>query len=150
MALSMATALTTIRTTIAAITGIEETYSAGETGTHAVPAAFASFPAVLVLPGPDTGYELSKPAHRHRYEVLVQLLSTGGDLGERAAVVVPFIDAIINKFATSIKLGGTIETCVYRRQSGLVNLTYGNRDYEGYEIVLEVSEFATISGGVQP
>ena len=143
MALSQSTVLAQIRDLVATVTGMVRVYAAGETDENAIPASIQEWPAALVIPGPTLEYILSPVQHRHTYEVTVQVLEAGGDIGERVTDVLPFVDRIIELFAGNVTLGNRANYCIFKRSSGLSGLEYGNIEYTGYEITLEVSEQAT-------
>ena len=141
MALSQSTVLTQIRDLVASVTGMVRVYAAGETDENAIPASIQEWPAALIIPGPTL--EFVTLTNRHTYEVTVQVLEAGGDLGERVTTVLPFVDRIIALFHQNVTLGARANSCVFKRSSGLVGLEYGGIPYTGYEITLEVSEQAT-------
>jgi hypothetical protein len=135
----MQTQIGRIRDLIAEIPGINEVYAASDVGEDAIPDSLQNFPAVIIYPGPDTGdgYVLNNSWQEHTYEVAVQIFESGG---ERASSVLPYVDAIIEKFRQNVTLGARATYCVFSRQSGFATLAYGGMDYLGYEITLEVNE----------
>lgn len=61
-------------------------------------------------------------------------------------------DALIAKFAVNVTLGGanpapssTVVKCLFERQSGLIDIEFGDVRFLGYEITLLVEEQATVS-----
>lgn len=149
MALSISTVIAQIRDLVATVTSMERVYSPSETDENAVPAAFNELPCALVLPGPTVGeYILQTGGQRHTYEVKVQVFEAGGDIGSRVNNVLPFVDRIISKFEANVTLGNRANSCVFRRHSGIVGLEYGGVTYSGYEITLEVSEYAPATPAV--
>lgn len=143
MALSQATVLAQIRDLVAAVTGMVRVYAAGETDENAIPAALNELPCAMVIPGPTVQYILMMGQHRHTYDVKIQVFEGGGDIGSRVNTVLPFVDAIIEKFAVNVTLGNRANSCLFKANGGLVGLEYGVVTYTGYEITLEVSEQAT-------
>lgn len=151
MALSMTTTVRQIRELIADVEGITRVGAASEDDANALPSSIppGDFPAVLVFPGPDIAYILSSGQHRHTYEVNVHVLCDArGDLGETAAQAMPLVDAIIEKFVGNVTLGNRANSCLYKRQTGLITLTFAGVEYPGWEIVLEVSEQASATPAV--
>lgn len=145
MALSMTTTIEQIRALVATVTGITRTGSSAAYGATGLPDAIphGDFPAAMVYPGGTLKYILDSGGHRHTYEVLVHVMCNAGkNLDETAAQASPLVDAIIEKFAVNVTLGGRANSCIFVRQSGLMTLTYAGQDYPGWEITLEVSEQA--------
>ncbi|PKN81533.1 MAG: hypothetical protein CVU47_06355 [Chloroflexi bacterium HGW-Chloroflexi-9] len=142
MALSQSTVLTSIRTLIAAVTGVERVFCAASSDEHALPSAMNEFPSIAVIPGETVEYILRSGQHRHSYDVKALVFcNAGGDVGQTAAQAVPLVDAIIEKFAVNVG-GSWANSCVFERCSGLVTLEYAGIDYLGWEITLRVSEQA--------
>lgn len=140
MALSTATVIGQIRTLVATVSGIKRVFAASETGDNAIPVAINELPAALIFPGATVVYHLESGGHRHTYDVKVQVVESGPDIGQRAATVLPFVDAIIELFAINVSLGARANSCVFKVSSGLTGLEYGGIFYTGYDITLEVSE----------
>lgn len=145
MTLSMTAAVNAIATLVRDTDGIAAAYSAGEMNQNAIPQALnGPFPCALVFPGQDTSpYILVQGQHRHTYEVTVQVFMSNQDMGSRMVALAPLTDALLEQFIGHVQLGGAVNSCLYRRQSGLVRLEYGGNEYTGVEITLEVSEQAT-------
>jgi len=145
MALSISTTLAQIRDLVDQVTGMERVYAPSETDANAIPPALNELPCAMVLPGPTTGsgYILVSGNHRHTYEVKIQVFEGGGDIGSRAASVLPFVDLILEKFVANVTLGNRVNSCVVKGHGGLVGLEYGGIVYTGYEITLEISEQAS-------
>lgn len=138
---STARACNEIRRVIAGVEGVQRAYSAGEEGPHGIPPALREMPAVLVIPSRTIEYiGRQQGQHRHTYEVLVQVVQDGGDIGRRAATVVPMVDRIIEAFASEVTLGGAVNYCVFRRSEGLQELVYSGQALYGYVLILAVSE----------
>lgn len=148
MALSMLTSIARIRVLVAEVTGMKRVFASSETDSNRVPAAFNELPCALVLSGATLEYILMQPQHRHTYEVRVQIFESGPDIGTRVNTVLPFVDAIIEKFAVNVGLGGRVNSCIFDRQQGLVGLEYGGIEYTGYEIILRVSEAALANAAI--
>src|SRR3990167_4473500 len=89
IALSQSTVLAQIRDLVATVTGMVRVYAAGETDENAIPASIQEWPAALILPGPTLEYITL--TNRHTYEVIVQVLQAGGDIGERVTDALPFV-----------------------------------------------------------
>ncbi len=145
MALSTATVIGQIRDLVAEVTDMERVYAASETDVNAIPPAINEYPAALVYPGATDVYMIGQGAHRHTYDVNIQVLQGGADVGTRAATVLPFVDRIIEKFAVNVTLGNRANSCVFSRSSGFSTLEYAGIAYLGYEITLSVSEQASAS-----
>ena len=143
MALSQSTVLAQIRDLVAGVTGMVRVYAAGETDANAIPASIQEWPAALILPGPTTEYILMGGGQRHSYDVKVQVLQAGGDIGSRVTDVLPFVDRIISKFESNVTLGNRANSCLFAGSSGLQGMEYNGKEYTGYEITLRVSEQAT-------
>ena len=80
------------------------------------------------------------------------MLQAGGDTASRAATVLPVCDALIAKFAVNVTLGGanpapssTVVKCLFERQSGLIDIEFGDIRFLGYEITLLVEEQTAVS-----
>ncbi len=144
MALSTITALAQIRDLIAEITGIQRVYSPSETDANAIPPSLTEFPCVIVNKGPDQEYILTVGQHRHTYLVTIQIFESGPDLGARSASVLPYLDALLEKFVGNVTLGGRVNHCIRlsNGDGGLVGLDYGGTLYTGYQITFQISEQA--------
>ena len=140
MAISMSAAITQIAALVRGVNGIKHVYDEASNDINRLPGAINEFPAVMVFAGPTLAYDFSNGQQRHTYEIKVQLYEGGPDLGERAAGVVGFVDQIITLMAVNATLGGRVNYCEFRRQSGLAGLPLGAIEYTGTEVVLEVSE----------
>lgn len=150
MTLSMNDTIAKIRDLVATVTGMEHVYAASESNENSIPDALQDFPAALVFPGADTGdgYVLNNGWEEHTYEVIIQVLQGGPDPGARVNTVLPFVNRIVALFAGNVALGGLVSYCMYAHQSGLAKLDYGDVEYDGYEIVLEVQESAAVTPAV--
>ena len=126
------------------IAEFEAVYGASETGIDGLPPRLGDYPAAVVYPGADINYNLQDGQQSHHYEVLINVFQGGAELSERAATVLPFVDLVIAKFATNVRLGGNVTLCKYLRQSGFATMEYGDADHIGYQIVLEVIEHANV------
>lgn len=142
MALSQSTVIAQIRDLVATVSGINRVYAASETDENTIPPALNEFPCAMIMPGPTTTYLLQGGGHRHTYDVRIQVFEGGGDIGSRVATVLPFVDALIEKFAVNVSLGARANSCIFARSSGLSGLDYGGKTYTGYEVTLSVSEQA--------
>jgi len=140
MALSMTTVIAQVRDLVATVSGINRVYAASETDDNAIPPAINEFPAAMVIPGASQAFITT--TGRHTYEVKIQIFESGMEIGQRAATVLPFVDALIALFVENTTLGNRCNSCVFQSASGLIGLTYGGVEYTGYEIGLEVSEQA--------
>lgn len=163
MSLNTARSLNTLAVKVAAITGMQRVYSCALTeadvaagtysGVSPLPGALSGeFPCAIVEPGDTTAYIVQAATkHRHTYESRVQLIAGafGGDIGARAAQVLAYADLMLEQFATvtGVQLGGTVNSCVFQRRSGLVAINYGGSDYTGLQFTLAISEEATPTGG---
>ena len=152
MAFDMAAVVRAIGDVVAGETTVAAVYTAAEHGEGGMVGAVNTFPSVLVFPGPTRVYRLTQPRASHTYEVRLQVLQAGGDTASRAATVLPVCDALIAKFAVNVTLGGanpapssTVVKCLFERQSGLIDIEFGDVRFLGYEITLLVEEQATVS-----
>ena len=145
MPISAATTIARIRTLIAEVTDMERVFAASESDENAIPMSINEFPAALVYPGATDQYILHTGQHRHTYEVIIQVLEAGADVGERAAAVLPFVDRILEKLVGNVTLGGRVNSCLITGNSGFSKLEYAGGEYLGYEITLTISEQATAS-----
>lgn len=144
MALRQAAVVGKIRDLLATVTGIDAAFSAADADDTRLPQAMnmSSSTVALVVPGATLVYILSNGAHRHTYEVKVQVMQSGAEPGTRASVVSVMPDRVLEKIVSNVALGGLCNSCVFRGSSGLVGIEYGGETFTGYEITLEVSEQA--------
>ena len=152
MAFDMAAVVRAIGDVVASETTVTAVYTAAEHGEGGMVGAVNAFPAVLVFPGPTRLYRLTQPRASHTYEVRLQVLQAGGDTASRAATVLPVCDALIAKFAVNVTLGAanpapssTVVKCLFERQSGLIDIEFGDIRFLGYEITLLVEEQTAVS-----
>ena len=152
MAFDMAAVVRAIGDVVASETTVTAVYTAAEHGEGGMVGAVNAFPAVLVFPGPTRLYRLTQPRASHTYEVRLQVLQAGGDTASRAATVLPVCDALIAKFAGNVTLGAanpapssTVVKCLFERQSGLIDIEFGDIRFLGYEITLLVEEQTAVS-----
>ncbi len=152
MAFDMAAVVRAIGDVVAAESTVAAVYTAAEHGEGGMAGAVNAFPAVLVFPGPTRLYRLTQPRASHTYEVRLQVLQAGGDTASRAATVLPVCDALIAKFAVNVTLGAanpapssTVVKCLFERQSGLIDIEFGDIRFLGYEITLLVEEQTAVS-----
>lgn len=151
MAIDQVAALEKVRARTAEVTGIAKAYAPSQTNPAAggLPASVAleGGAIALILPGPTLDYILTQPRHRHTYEVRVLILLAGPDYSENAFNGGPLPDRVIEKFVGQVTLGGSVNSCIFRRNTGFTGIEWGGLDYLGYEITLELSEAATASAG---
>ena len=152
MAFDMAAVVRAIGDVVAAESTVAAVYTAAEHGEGGMAGAVNAFPAVLVFPGPTRLYRLTQPRASHTYEVRLQVLQAGGDTASRAATVLPVCDALIAKFAVNVTLGAaspapssTVVKCLFERQSGLIDIEFGDIRFLGYEITLLIEEQTAVS-----
>ena len=152
MAFDMAAVVKAIGDVVAGETTVAAVYTAAEHGEGGMVGAVNAFPSVLVFPGPTRLYRLTQPRASHTYEVRLQVLQAGGDTASRAATVLPVCDALIAKFAVNVTLGAanpapssTVVKCLFERQSGLIDIEFGDIRFLGYEITLLVEEQTAVS-----
>jgi hypothetical protein len=152
MAFDMAAVVKAIGDVVAGETTVAAVYTAAEHGEGGMVGAVNTFPSVLVFPGPTRLYRLTQPRASHTYEVRLQVLQAGGDTASRAATVLPVCDALIAKFAVNVTLGAanpapssTVVKCLFERQSGLIDIEFGDIRFLGYEITLLVEEQTAVS-----
>lgn len=159
MALSQTAVVSQVRRLVAEVGGVAAAYAASERGEWGIPAALNEFGeqgevCALVYPGATESYLLGQGAHRHTYEVVIQVFAAGGELGDRIADAMQYTDRLIEKFATNVALGGAggTNSAVFSRCSGLIKLEYAGLSYSGIEVALRVSEQATATPayGEQP
>lgn len=150
MALSRLDALSKIRATIAELSATAMVYSASDDDEWRLPFAFTDFGdpgqvIVAVMPGPTfgDGYILTSGQHRHTYEVTVVVFAAGFDYGDRMHDAMALVDLVIEKFTGQVALGGTVNSCLFSRTSGLITREYGGEEYAAEEITLRVSEQAS-------
>lgn len=151
MAFSTVNALGQIRDLVAAVTGMTRVYAPSETNDDKIPEALDKFPAAVILDGPITEYKLMGGMHSKTYDVRIQLFSGNGDTGDQAATILPYVDAIIEKFVGNVRLGARVAMCEFRRSSGSIGLEYppgGGIFYSGHELTLEVIETAAATAAV--
>jgi hypothetical protein len=99
--------LRALRTALDAVTGTTRVYSQGNDDEYRLPIGPGQVepPAVLLVRGPTTGYELMHGLGRVRYEVYCYILLAGLDDGELAKGALDLVDACVAKLATVLKLG---------------------------------------------
>ena len=148
MALDQAAVIKRFRVLASEVEGVEGAYSAADQDDWRLPSALADLPAVLVLPGPTIAYILVSGAHRHTYEVLVQVMDGRAEPGENAGVVSVMPDRFLEKFLLNVGLGGLCNSCVFKRSEGLKGFDYGGVIHSGYELVFEVSEQAVAAPAI--
>lgn len=145
--MDQAAVIAKVRDLMATVTGIAAAYSAADTDDTRMPAGLNQLPAALVLPGPTLAYVVRDGQHRHTYEVLVQVLEAGSDLGVAAATLGVMPDRVLGVMLTNHALGGLCNSFVFTRSGGLQGFEYGGTTYAGYELVFEVSEQGSASPG---
>lgn len=146
MSLSMTDTCEKLAELIEGIEGTPNVYRPSTNGKRKLPDAVVALPAVLVIPDETIEYVLSNGMQRHTYEVKLLVMHRGGDSGFAAANVLPYLDRVIGRFEVNVKLGMPhVTSCVFVRQSGLVNINWGGIDYPGWSIFLRVSEEASAS-----
>ncbi len=148
MALDQAAVIKRFRVLAASVTGVVAAYSAADVDEYRLPEALADLPAVLVMPGPTIAYILVSGAHRHTYEVLVQVMDGRAEPGENAGVVSVMPDRFLEKFLLNVGLGGLCNSCVFKRSEGLKGIAYGGVIHSGYELVFECSEQASAAPAI--
>lgn len=151
MTLSQTAVIERVRELLAEIAGIKRVYGSDVSGLNGLPGGIAEYPSILVFPGPTIIYQQNPGgSHRHEYEVVVQVLyGPAAAVAESAAGSTPFIDALINKFAANVQLGGHAVYAHFLRNEGLTGIAYGGTEYIGYELRLRAVESGaqTFAGG---
>ncbi len=129
-----------IRDLVATTEGIVAAFSSADSDDERLAAGITATPAALVIPGPTLAYTLTYGQQRHTYEVNVQILEAGGDIGVSAAKVAVMPDRVLAVLLKNVGLGGLCNSCVFRGSSGLQGFDYGGMHFSGYELAFEVSE----------
>lgn len=120
-------------------------YVASEDGPRRLPDAINDTPCVIVIPGQTLEYFLAPGAQRHTYEIVLLVIQTGIGM-EVSASALPFVDAVIEKMATNVTLGGLANPVTFARATGLVDIAWGGQEgYTGYQVTLTASEQASAS-----
>lgn len=150
MALSRMAVVSKIRALVAELAESAVVYAASERDEWRLPWSFVDFGdpgqvVVAVWPGATfgDGYILASGRQRHTYEVSVVVFAAGADYGDRMADAMVLVDRVIEKFASHVALGGTANSCLFSRTSGLITRPYGGEEYAAEEIILRVSEEAS-------
>ena len=148
MALDQAAVIKRFRVLASEVSGVEAAYSAADQDEWRLPVSLPDLPAVLVLPGPTMAYILMSGAHRHTYEVIVQVMDGRAEPGENAGVISVMPDRFLEAFALNVGLGGLCNSCVFKRSEGLKGFDYGGVVTTGFELVFEVSEQASAAPAI--
>lgn len=135
-----------VRELMAEVTGIEQTYGAGDNDAHALPAAINAPPAVLVFPRQLIEYiQYPGGGHRHTYQAIAQILVGGVGEDNAAYRSVPYLDAVLEKFAINVTLGGRANWIRLVLPTTWGTLEYGGLSYIGWELTFEISEQSNIA-----
>ncbi|MGI8423583.1 MAG: hypothetical protein ACR2NO_05650 [Chloroflexota bacterium] len=149
MSLQQTVVLGRVRALVQECTGMERVYGVSESDENAMPEAAVQFPCAFVLPGATTEYILSSGQHRHTYQVLVQILNQPGmSTGQAYAVLAPYVDRVIEKFAGNVTLGTRANICVFEGSSGMRLFESGDVSIPGIEITLRTSEQAAATPAI--
>ena len=141
MALDEAAVLNRIRAEAALIDGVVEAYSAAANDAHGLPEAINDDVVAIVFPGDTVDYIPSAAAHRHTYNVVVQLLCAGGSAAERASKAVPFRVRFLEAFAGA-RATNQYNSAVFVPPVKFIEGSYAGAQYAGWELTLRVSEHA--------
>lgn len=150
MSLNAAGVIAEVASLVRECTGMERVFDASANGDDRLPLALNAFPCALVFPGPGLPPLFTQPRVSRTYEVRILIVESGMDIGARGASVLPFVDRVIAKLVSNMKLAGggsataTVIKCLVDRDSGFIGIEYGGMDYLGYEITLRVEEQTTI------
>lgn len=145
MALSQVAVLEKLRLRMAEVSGVNAAYAPSQEDPASgglPPAASFENPCAIVLPGRSSEYLITNGRHRHTYQVRVLLLITGFDYTENAFVGAPMPDRVIEKMTGNVTVGGSANSVVFQQSSGLDGISWGGKDFLGYEFLFEVSETA--------
>lgn len=151
MSLDQQAVIAKVRDLVATVTGINAAYSASDDDDTRIPAgiSLADGAAALVMAGATTEYILQPGKHRHTYEVVVQVLTNGGDAGIAAANMAPLPDRVLEAMLLNVKLGGLVTFIRFLRSQGLRGFEFGGVDnYSGYELVFLTSEEASAAPAI--
>lgn len=146
MSLDQAAVIRKVRQLVGTVEGIAAAYSAADSGDARLPAGItlAEGAAALVVPGATLEYVLQPGKHRHTYEVQVQVLTNGGDVGVNTAQMAPMPDRVLEVMALNTRLGNLVTFIKFSRSQGLREFEYAGADnYSGYELVFIASEEAS-------
>lgn len=142
MALDEAAVLNRVRSICAGITGVAAAYSAAADDANGLPDAINdNGPVAIVYPGPTEQYIRSAAAHRHTYQVKVQLLVPGGTVRARMSVAVPFRTRLLDAF-TAVAAANQWNSAIFVPPLQLIEGVYAGVEYAGWELTLQVSEQA--------
>lgn len=143
--MSIETWMPTLRTNIAAVTGIVQASQYDD-----VPATLSTFPCAIILPVSGAQiYSAGGPniaIHRVRIAVYV----AAQVLPEAYGVAVPFIALIRNKIAANMTLSGLVQHCLPVSDGGNFyegpgGLAYGDKTHLGIVFNVEVKETETFT-----
>lgn len=150
MALDQAAVVRKVRSLASTVPGIGAAYSAADSDDNRLPPGLSALTtSALVLPGNTIRYILQPGQHEHTYEVVVQVLTAGGDPGVAAAEVAPMPDRVLEVMLQHVKLDDLVTVFKFERSQGLRGFEYGGIEFTGYELVFLVTEHAaaTPAGG---
>lgn len=144
MAMSQSAVLEKLRLRMAEVSGVVAAYAPSQStpGAGGVPAGLMDFPCAVCLPDETREYIITNERQRHTWLARILLLVSGADYSEDAYNACPFPDAVIEKMTGNVTVGGSANSVVFERSSGLNTYTWGGKDYLGYEFKFEVSETA--------
>lgn len=144
MALDEVAVLARIRSEVAKVTGIGAAYSAAATDEYGLPEALNDDVAALVFPGDTLEYIRYSAAHRHTYDVSVQVLCCGGTVAERTAKAIPFRVRLLDAFC-GVAAANQFNSAIFVPPLQFIEGNYGGAGYAGWEMTLRVSEQANVT-----
>ena len=142
--MSLSTWMTTLRTNMAAVTGIQQAHDYTN-----LPGSLQVFPCIVILPvsGTQTGGKSAPGIALHAIQVT---LYTGNQiLPEALSTAVPYIELIRNKIYSDVTLSGNCSQCLPRGEGtfyeGPGAIRYADQQLCGTAFYLTIKEVESLT-----